>query len=109
MDTITDTIKDTITDMIMAIHRNLWQLKKLIGINMMIIITTMAMTMNTVTTMGVKRKRDALLLRCSVQKAGIMEMPSQRCTRNLDLSLIVNISVLYPNRRLIPIKEWLTT
>jgi hypothetical protein len=105
--TITITNTATIMSMNMGIHRRLWQLKNLTGINMMIIITNiMTMTIiTTVTTTRVKRKRDAHLLKCSGQKEGMMEMPSQICTSNLDLSLTVNTSVHYLNRRLILTNE----
>ena len=111
---ITITIMNTATimsmnmGMNMGIHRSLWQLKNLTGINMMIIITTI-MTMTIITTTAtntwVKRKKDAHLQKCSGQKAGMMEMPSQICTSNLDLSLTVNTSVHYLNRRLILTNE----
>ena len=112
---ITIAIMDTATimsmkmSMNMGIHRRLWQLKNLTGINMMLIITnimTMTMTIiTTVTTTRVKRKRDAHLLKFSGQKEGMMEMPSQICTSNLELSLTVNMSVNCLNRRLILTNE----
>jgi energy-coupling factor transporter transmembrane protein EcfT len=75
------TITTMIMIMIMGIHRSLWQLKSLTGTSMKIIITTimaMAIIAITVTTMTVKRKRDAHLLRCLGQKAGMAKIPSQR-------------------------------